>query len=137
MLESFGRLNPHADMNIGFDLTFLSNLLSAWYPNWFIGFTMPTIVFNPQSSHIAGLVCNQIQSEPMENQESYMPIHQFDHNVGSNDCHLINHFPTSTYNDSFFTSVDLVEPIDLYDSSFHCLDTWQIVEILQPLLLAM
>lgn len=129
--------NHHADLDIGFDLTYVSNLLSSWYPNWFPRFTMPTIVFNPQSSHIFDLVCDWVQREPIEVREYYMPIHQSDHNTGSNNCHLINHFPTSKYGDSCFTSINLVEPIDLYDPSFHYLNTCQIVQALYLLLMVM
>lgn len=64
-----------------------------------------------------------------------MPIHPSDHNTSSKNYHLINHFPTSTYDDSCFVSVNVVDPINICYSSFHYLGSCRIVEALHLLLL--
>ena len=47
---------------------------------------MPMIIVNPKRSHIADLVCNQVQREPMENQEPCMLINQSNHNTRDSHC---------------------------------------------------
>jgi len=86
------------------------------------------IILNTLRFHIVGIVFNQLQREPMENQGSCS--HQIDHDTGLNDYLSINHCPISIPDDSFFTLIDFVESNDLHGLSFPHSDVYRIVEAL-------
>jgi len=64
-----------------FDLTYITNLLSTQYPDWFPSSIISIIVLNALRFIIVDFSHNWIQREPIKNKEAYKLIDQFDHNT--------------------------------------------------------
>lgn len=62
--------------------------------------------------------------------EYYALTDPSDHNIWTNNYHSINSFPTRVSDDICFTLIDLIEPINFYDLSFHYLNGFQTIDAL-------
>lgn len=115
-----------------------------------------TLFFDSFNDYVASLVCHQLEENSLPhstyeednyfvqiihqfvqidlsllftNKDSYVLINPSDPGFCSNNYHPIDHFPTSISHENCFASSDP------YVLSSHFSDTFQVVEVLQPLLI--